>query len=1016
MTTPQQIEQAIAKTKDEKSFIRELLQGALNWPVPESIETLDDISYDWSADELRAKGLSDKLVAGTVKQIRLADHQPWGIFLLEFNNEDAFTTGSGLAGPLRAVLRGLVPSRRQAGNLPSFGRENLLFICTHAYKHYRFAYFKAPLHGEKTAPLAAFGWSPGEPCRTACELNLPDLAWPETPAAWVAKWADAFSVEKVTKAFYSEYATVFEGVKQQIGASGEIEGDQLHLFTQTLMNRLMFLRFIERKGWLTFDGRKDYLQAICQTAGIDGASLYNSRLRKMFFDGLALEKSARPPGTEQIIGDVPFLNGGLFECNDTDRKVRDIPDAAFNSMVGLFYRFNFTVEESTPLDIEVAVDPEMLGKVFEELVTGRHETGSYYTPRPIVAFMCRESLKGYLQTHTKASAGALASLIDEHEVDGLTTADGSSILNALDNLKAVDPACGSGAYLLGLMQEMLVLYRLLYSEKLVQDDRSLYALKLHIISRSLYGVDIDPFATSTAMLRLWLSLTVEGKDPLPLPNLDFKIETGDSLTGPCELSSYRINTLGLQARAEILANLKDQYMNDHSRDKGLLRAAILKEEKAIGFDLVALRGKGVIDWRIQFVEAFARDKKRDEGNGFDIVLANPPYVRQELIRNQKPVLKEIYPSVYTGTADLYCYFYARAVQLLRSGGMLAFISSNKWFRAGYGQKLRGYIAARCDVRSITDFGSLPVFEGATAYPMIFIAKKASGPSRAVHTVAASLAPPYPDVRALTLSQGATLSDKAIDGDSWQLAGMDAASCMAQMRAKGIPLSEYIGNRMYFGIKTAFNKAFVLDQATRDRLIHEHARTADLLKHLVLGRDVNRWSVDDTHRWLLVARIGVDMNRYPAAFAHLRQWEQKLRLREDQGEHWWELRPCAYYDAFEHPKIMWGNMGLAPRFTLVPPGIYTVAPANIIASEDLYLLGVLNSSFAGRFFAEISAQRGGAYLEFKPMYVKQLPVPTATSSEREAIKKLVQNCLDAKGQNCEVWEKEIDERVAALYGL
>ena len=199
---------------------------------------------------------------------------------------------------------------------------------------------------------------------------------------------------------------------------------------------------------------------------------------------------------------------------------------------GLFYRYNFTVEESTPLDIEVAVDPEMLGKVFEELVTGRHESGSYYTPRPIVSFMCREALKGYLTSKTKASAEAIAALVDQATVGGLTEAHGRQILEALDSLKAVDPACGSGAYLLGLLHEMIRIYRLLYSEKLVKDRRSLYELKLRIISHNLYGVDIDPFATNIAMLRLWLSLEVEADEPLPLPNLDFKIETGDSLLGP----------------------------------------------------------------------------------------------------------------------------------------------------------------------------------------------------------------------------------------------------------------------------------------------------------------------------------------------------------------------------------------------------------------------------------------------------------------------------------------------------
>lgn len=456
------------------------------------------------------------------------------MFIIEFKHPDAFTTGRGMTGPLRRILRGLVSGKRKKSHLASFQREHLLFICTHGFEHYRFAYFKAPSKGAATAPLAAFGWGPEGPQRTLCEFNLPELAWPHPrPAAdeWIAAWTRAFDVEKVTKRFYQDYAAVFESVETAIGRANQLAADDLRLFTQTLFNRLMFLRFIERKGWLEFGGRHDYLRALFAAPAVGGKSFYAGRLQPLFFEGLAIE------GRQQsdAIGRVPFLNGGLFERAELDGKVKDIPDSAFESIIGaggLFYRYNFTVEESTPLDIEVAVDPEMLGKVFEELVTGRHESGSYYTPRPIVSFMCREALKGFLDERTNASAEALAALVDEHDVRKLKETHAREILTALDDLKAVDPACGSGAYLLGLLQEMVVLYRSLYSEKIVKDARTLCELKLRIISQSLYGVDIDHVATNIARLRLWLSLAVEADNPVPLPNLDFKIESGDSLLAP----------------------------------------------------------------------------------------------------------------------------------------------------------------------------------------------------------------------------------------------------------------------------------------------------------------------------------------------------------------------------------------------------------------------------------------------------------------------------------------------------
>ena len=197
-----------------------------------------------------------------------------------------------------------------------------------------------------------------------------------------------------------------------------------------------------------------------------------------------------------------------------------MPDEAIGQVLtGLFDRFNFTVMESTPFDIEVAVDPEMLGKVFEELVTGRHDSGAYYTPRPVVSFMCREALKAYMEGQdTGLAPEAVARFVDHQDTDGLGVAQARRIAAALAEATVVDPACGSGAYLLGMMQELIELQTALYNAG--ADAKALYDLKLEIIQRNLYGVDIDSFAVNIAMLRMWLSLAIdyEGATPEPLPN------------------------------------------------------------------------------------------------------------------------------------------------------------------------------------------------------------------------------------------------------------------------------------------------------------------------------------------------------------------------------------------------------------------------------------------------------------------------------------------------------------------
>ena len=292
---------------------------------------------------------------------------------------------------------------------------------------------------------------------------------------------------------------------------------------------------------------------------------------------------------------MPFLNGGLFEETELDKQAR-VDAAAIEPLLReLFDRFNFTVMESTPFDVEVAVDPEMLGKVFEELVTGRHESGSYYTPRPVVSFMCREALKGYLEGTTGLDAEAIARFVDERNASGIPLAEARAAGEALDEVAVVDPACGSGAYLLGMMQELVELHTTLYNAGV--DSKSIYELKLHIIERNLHGVDLDGFAVNIAMLRLWLSLAIyyDGDRPEPLPNLDFKVVLGDSLLGP-DPGGLSLDRVTIEQSG--LGRLKGEYLRESDGDaKKRLRADIDVAREQVRADLggTALP-EDVIDW------------------------------------------------------------------------------------------------------------------------------------------------------------------------------------------------------------------------------------------------------------------------------------------------------------------------------------------------------------------------------------------------------------------------------------
>ena len=880
--------------------------------------------------------------------------------------------------------------------------------------------------------------SPGEELRTATErismLSVDTLAEdsgeePEdlSPLEIQAAHDEAFDVEAVTREFFREYRRVFEEVEDRVsGIEGE---EETRFFVQRLFNRLMFVAFVEKKGWMhlgSAPGRTDYLAALwkayedeSRAGNGGGGGFYHSRLKPLFFGGFNTENE--PGYKDLVIGAVPYLNGGLFEEDAQDKDGRiEVPDQCLREiLVGLFSRFNFTTTESTPLDTEVAVDPEMLGKVFEELVTGRHDVGAYYTPKPIVSFMCREALKGHLEKELGASGEgdreAIRAFVEEHDPDGLGDPEGA--LDALKKIRVCDPACGSGAYLLGMLRELLDLRESLFRTRRI-DPRTNYQRKLEIIQNNLYGVDKEEFAVNIARLRLWLSLVVdyEGQSPPPLPNLEFKIEAGDSLMAPDPSGGFEMDMVR-DEQVSRLGGLKAGFLKAHGEEKKRLRGEIDALRREISAWAHPGGAVGGFDWQVEFAEVFAVDDEDGEG-GFDVVLANPPYVRMELFKEIKPTLRKNFPEVHTDRADLYVYFYGRALQLLGSGGMLAFISSNKWFQASYGKKLRKLVADTTHVTSITDFGDLPVFESATAYPMIFTAQKGRNKDGATaFAQVKTLDPPYPDVAAVVGEQGYSLPPEALDGSDWSLTDESTSARLRKMRASGIPLGEYVKGQIYRGVVTGLNKAFVISNVQRDELVAANPDSADIIKPLITGRDARKWRVDYSDNYLLYTYHGIKANKFPAVIDHLSSFKEALENRATKQE-WYELQQpqMRFTEAYDRTKIVYPQIMLQARFAFDDTSAYINQKCFVIAVDDLYLLGVLNSSPIWDLILQGSPVLRGGYVEPRRELILSLPIPDASTAEREAIASLVQKCLDAKGVGCEEWEAEIDERVMSLYGL
>jgi hypothetical protein len=868
----------------------------------------------------------------------------------------------------------------------------------------------------------------GQPCRTPAERL--DSLRKRGGELTLDHLVEAFKVEPLFKEFFKDYGRVFDRVEGLIRPTLP-EKEPLRLFTQRLFNRLMFLAFIERKGWLRFHQRTDYLAALWDARGEgESASFYSDHLIPLFFEGLNTPTRSHTAHDPRF-GSVPYLNGGLFEfAEDGTDKRSDIviPDVALDAIFSeLFARYNFTVAESTPLDVEVAVDPEMLGKVFEELVTGRHEQGSYYTPKPIVSFMCREALVGHLASRcAKENRTALEAFVHDHDPAQLR--DAEAVLAALRTVTVCDLACGSGAYLLGMLHELLDLRTCLFTDKKL-DGRTAHERKLEIIERNLYGVDKDAFAVNIARLRLWLSLAVEydGSQPPPaLPNLDFKIEQGDSLAAPAPADVLRDAgslPLLLPTVREFSAK-KAKFLTAHGAQKETLRTEITVLKQSLKTWLATEGPADAFHWALEFAEVFlpAPAAASLSGGlnldlelapaaapgGFDIVVANPPYVRQELISAQKPILRKRFKTVFSGIADLFVFFYARAHELLRDGGTAAFISSNKWLRAGYGEPLRQHLLDSQAFSLIMDFGELPVFEAAATDAAVFIWRKLPrGESSTRWAMVKDLERCYAEgVRSHFVSLSVAVPAEQFAKGKARLATHAVSEFRRRMETAGPRLSELPNLTVVNGVKTGLNDAFVINSAIKEELTSD-GLDPKLINPLIVGDDVRRYELHFRDSWLLNVGWDAEINRYPALLNWLSRFRPALERRDGvkNGGHcpWYALsrpRPESQH-LMERPKIVYGQIMMSPRFYMDTHGFFTNQKCFFLPTGDWFLLGILNSSVAWEFLKATSVGFGdpeaGGRLEPRAETVTALPIPKASDAERTSVGGLAERAQALHGQ-------------------
>ena len=683
----------------------------------------------------------------------------------------------------RTALRDFVAHqlKRSEGSDNTYKEAGLIAFVAPDSQSWRFSYVRMdyetkrdPQTGkikteERLTPARRYSYLVGaeEECHTAQTRFLPLL---QNTAAkpTLAQIEETFSVESVTKEFFNEYARLFKAMDEAltaavarhpaIHADFAVKGISTVDFAKKLLGQIVFLYFIQKKGWLGVsegqswgEGPRHFLRQLADQAVAQGQCLFNEVLEPLFYDTLATDRGAEA-WCPHFKCRIPFLNGGLFEPlagYNWEQRAIVLPNALFTNrertpagdigtgILDIFDRYNFTVNEAEPLEKEVAIDPEMLGKVFENLIeeNRRKGLGAFYTPREIVHYMCQESLINYLdttlnQSGKKIERADVEALIREGEQaahyetarkDGTVSyqrrlpkaieEQARALDEALKSITVCDPAIGSGAFPVGMMTEIVRARMALTPYFDDTTERTAYHFKRHAIQNSLYGVDIDVGAVEIAKLRLWLSLVVDEEDVQqikPLPNLDYKVVVGNSLLGfPFKSQKMRdIEKLKREFFDETDHSKKVQLKSDVDK---LLLECLAGSKKSLGYEVN-------FDFEIHFSEVFYTK------GGFDVVIGNPPYVDSEtMVKNDLELRSAIGSRFLTtkGNWDLYIPFLELALQKLSKIGTSCLITPNKWLAIRYGSAFREF--SKQKLYAIADYSRFRTFENVGIFPIVQLA-------------------------------------------------------------------------------------------------------------------------------------------------------------------------------------------------------------------------------------------------------------------------------------------------------
>ncbi|RCK75200.1 MAG: putative type IIS restriction /modification enzyme, N-terminal half [Ignavibacteriae bacterium] len=782
------------------------------------------------------------------------------------------------------------------------------------------------------------------------------------------KIIEAFSVEKVTKQFYQEIANWYFWAMDKVEFPDDEEKDREKRNAKNLIRlitRIIFIWFMKEKNLVPsalFD--KSFIDKIINYKDKTGSTYYKAILQNLFFATLNTQmkkddkesrifvEEAERKGYlndaylqqgyyrySRFIKDkklfleqfenVPFLNGGLFECLDKKidgKEIRidcfsdnpknetrlKVPDELFfleeetetdlsnylekgknkkvTGLLTILKRYNFTIDENTPIDQDVALDPELLGKVFENLLasynpetatTARKATGSYYTPREIVEYMVNESLVAHLKTVLNNDNQEVEQKLrmlfdyasDENPFDEQTTL---KLIDAIEKIKILDPACGSGAFPMGVLHKLvLALHKLdpenkIWKQRLLnrvpaeirsETEQSLqnksidYIRKLGLIENCIYGVDIQEIAIQISKLRFFISLLVEqqiddtkpNRDIRALPNLETKFVAANTLIGlnrPVQMSLVAGDIEELEKK---LFEVREEIFYTNSRKEKL---ELQRKEKQLREKLkIALKQNGFqndVAEKITSWDPFDQNThaewfdpewmfgvKVNESSGFDIVIGNPPYIQLQKAISEKSKLKyaDLYKDqnykTFERTGDIYCLFYEKGINLLRKFGHLCYITSNKWMRAGYGETLREFFS-KYNPKILVDLGP-GIFESATVDTNILLIQKSNSKVNRHSGTNLSDEKSIFNLRALTLTKennidfNKQLNEKGVTitkltKDAWFIGNNAEQKLKEKIERIGKPLKDW-DVKIYRGVLTGLNEAFIITTEKRNEILN-----------------------------------------------------------------------------------------------------------------------------------------------------------------------------------------------------